>query len=150
MSSELRKELELQRPQPHGQTAKHDPAASKVNSQIPECDHLGFGSHGLGPPKNRTHPRNEFAGGKRFREVVVGSQLEANDPIGFFVPRGQDQNRNISAAAEPPAELESVEVRQTEVEHDEPRLPPLDSVQSGLACAFADDVEARLLEVRAN
>src|SRR5437660_12565275 len=105
MSSELRKELELQRPQPHGQTAKHDPAASKVNSQIPECDHLGFGSHGLGPPKNRTHPRNEFAGGKRFREVVVGSQLEANDPIGFFVPRVQAQYLKIYAVDVPLEEL---------------------------------------------
>ena len=64
--------------------------------------------------------------------------------------RSQDQDRNVSAAAEPSAELESVEVRQTEIEHDEARLPALDSVEPTLACAFADDVEARLLEVRAN
>ena len=52
-------------------------------------------------------------------EVVVGAGVEPGDAVGHVVARGQHQHRRaVAARAQPPADLEPVDLRHQHVEHD--------------------------------
>ena len=59
---------------------------------------------------------------ERLREVVVGADLEADDLVDVLVARGQHQDRDVGGLADPPADLDAVDVREVEVEDDQRRL----------------------------
>ncbi|GIU90393.1 MAG: hypothetical protein KatS3mg010_1492 [Acidimicrobiia bacterium] len=61
------------------------------------------------------------AGGERLRHVVVGTELQADDALHLAVARGQEDDGKRVRRLQPAADLESVEVRQADVEHHEPR-----------------------------
>src|SRR5664279_5828740 len=62
----------------------------------------------------------ELARRERLRDVIVGAELETGDTIGLFIPRGEHQDRHLRLRAHLPADLEAVDARQPDVEHDEP------------------------------
>ena len=82
-------------------------------------EHLVLGAL-LGPAEDRLDPGGELARRERLRDVVVGAELEAGDPVGLLVARGQHHDRHLRLGAHLPADLEAVDPGQADVEHDEP------------------------------
>ncbi len=92
-------------------------------------------------------PGDELAGRERLGQVIVGTELEADDPIGLLVARRQDQDCHAPAAAKLLADVEPVEIRQAEIEDDDLRVVPLDRAESAFTGLLADDLEAGAFEI---
>ena len=69
--------------------------------------------------EDRLDPRRELARRERLRDVVVGADLEPRDAIGLLVARREHDDRHLRAGADAAADLEAVDSRQADVEHDE-------------------------------
>ena len=82
-----RQELELGRGELDRPAADRDPHAGQVDLDVGDPQHLGAaGSGRLGPPQHGPDPGHELLGAERLDHVVVGAQLQADDPVGL-VPR---------------------------------------------------------------
>ncbi len=94
--------------------------------------------------------------GEGFRQVVVGARVETRDPIRQAVTSGQhDDRRPAAASADPPGDLQPVEIRQTDVEDDRiearPAVGSLEAVATGrrklddvpVPCQEADEQTAK-------
>ena len=69
--------------------------------------------------KKVAHANCELAWRERLGHVVVGSELEADDPIGLFAERGEEDHRRVGASPDPATELEPVDPGKHHVEDDE-------------------------------
>ena len=95
-------------------------AARTVEHDVAERDPLGGGRRRRGrPAEHRAHARRELARRERLRDVVVGAELEPDDPVGLLAACGEQDHGQARAAADPAAELQPVRARQHHVEHDE-------------------------------
>ena len=56
---------------------------------------------------------------ERLDHVIVGAELEADDPVGLRPARGEHQDRDVAAAAQRAADVAAVAVGQREVEQDD-------------------------------
>src|SRR3954453_204669 len=72
-----------------------------------------------GTPQHRPHPCGELAGRERLRHVVVGAEIEPDDPVRLLPPRRQQDHGKRRAASNPAAELEAVDSREHHVQHDQ-------------------------------
>ena len=54
---------------------------------------------GPGAAQHRLHPQHQLAGAERLGDVVVGADLQAQDPVVLVAARGQHDHRAASAAA---------------------------------------------------
>ncbi len=72
-----------------------DPAPDPVDGQVPAEHHRGRGRAAAG---QRTDPRDQFGEGERFPEVVVGTQVEAIDPLVDRGGRGQHEDPGLGRA----------------------------------------------------
>ena len=61
----------------------------------------------------------ELARIERLHHVVVRADLEADDPVGFFGERGQQDHRDVGRLAQPAAERQAVLAGHHDVEDDE-------------------------------
>ena len=89
-------------------------------------------------------PRDELAEAVRLDHVVVGAELEPDDAVDLLAAGGDDDDRDARALAQPPADLEAVDVRQAQVEQDEIGLARPSSAAWPVAAAL--DREALALE----
>src|SRR4051812_43174860 len=64
-------------------------------------------------------PRQQLLALEGLRQVVVGAAVEAGHPVLGLGAGGQHQDRHVAVAAQAAADLDSVEARQPEVEHDQ-------------------------------
>ena len=71
------------------------------------------------PFQDRLDPGRQFSWAERFDDVVVGSDLEPDDPIDLVVPRGQEDDGNFGETADRLAEFEAIPVGQSDVEDDQ-------------------------------
>jgi hypothetical protein len=71
------------------------------------------------PPQNRFDASTQFARVERFRQVVVGPHLEAEDSILLVAACSEHQHRHASARTQLPEYLEAPHVRQHDVEHNQ-------------------------------
>src|SRR5258708_6668716 len=60
----------------------------------------------------------EFARVERLRQVVVGAELQPEDAVKLFAPGSQHQNRSPRALSNFLENVESLLVRQHDVQHD--------------------------------
>ena len=97
--------------------------------------------------KDRPHPRHELARVERLREVVVGADLEARDLVEVVVARRQHQHGQRARLANPPADLDPVEVGEHQVEDDERRSVDADDGQRLATACGHPHREAVLAEV---
>ncbi len=111
--------------QPHRLAAVGDDVALAVEFDGP-VDHRG--APGLRPalraPQQGADPGHELARAERLRDVVVGAELEAHDPVGLLGAGGQHddgQRARLGRPAEGAADLQAVDAGQHEVEDDEVR-----------------------------
>ena len=85
-----------------------DPAAGRI------------GQVAVRAAQQRLDPAHQLAQAERLGQVVVGAELEADDLVDLVVARGQDEDRHLGAGrAQAAQDLEPVDARQADVEHDE-------------------------------
>ena len=95
-------------------------------------------------------PGHELARRERLREVVVGADRQADDPVDLLIARGEEEDVRIREGPDPAKNLESVEAREHHVKHDDiggcfPR-----DLDRGWAVDRFDDRHPLLLEKAAN
>ena len=76
---------------------------------------------GRGAAEDRLHAGDELARVERLREVVVGADLEPDDLVDVVVARGEHEDRDVGALADPPADVDPVDIGERQVEHDQRR-----------------------------
>lgn len=90
---------------------------SGVEGEITRPEHDGPG--GDASPDQRSDPGGELAETERFCEVVVGTDVQAADAIVHGVARGEHEHRRPAiGGAQPPAHLETVDLREHHVQDD--------------------------------
>ena len=70
-----------------------------------------------GDPRNLQRSVEKLARIEGFRQIVVGADLQPDDPVGVVAAGRQHQDRDGGAGAQAPADLEAVDVGQHDVEH---------------------------------
>src|SRR5256885_8383059 len=74
----------------------------------------------LAAADKRPDPRLQFRKRERFGDVVIGSEVEAAHAVRLGIVGGKDQNAaGLVVAAQLSQDLESVDARKTDIEHDE-------------------------------
>ncbi len=97
-----------------------------------------------GPAQYRAQARRQLARVERLREVVVGADLETDDPVEFLAPRGQHEHRNRRERPDPSQRLETVQHGHRDVQYDHVvRVAgwPSHLVDPGLAVVHGGDDE---------
>src|SRR5262249_60833971 len=79
-----------------------------------------------GAPQQGPDAAPELPDRERLRDVVVGSELEPDDLVELVVAGGEHDDRHRARRPEPPADLEPVDLRKHQVEHDEVDLLALE------------------------
>ena len=74
------------------------------------------------PPGDRADAGEEFVYAERFGDVVVGAGVEGDDLVAAARPAGEHDDGHSGPAAQSVDDIETVQVGQAEVEHDEFRL----------------------------
>ena len=90
------------------------------------------------PPQQRAHAAPELADRERLRDVVVGAELEPDHLVELVVAGREHDDRHGAARPEALADLEPVELRQHQVEHDEVDVLRREAAQRLLAVARLD------------
>lgn len=120
----------------------------------------GGGRGGCGPidrsasgaTKDGAEAGEELAGGKGFREVVVGADFEADDAVGFVAARGEHEDGHVAGAAYPAKHFKAIEAGKHDIEDD--GLPRSagggGEGGTGGTVVFGGDVEAEGREVIAD
>ena len=109
-------------------TARED--GSRVIAPIVIGDRRALG--GAAAALDRADPRDELPRRERLHDVVVGAELEADDPVDLFAPGGEHHDRHVGVGADVAAEVPAVPVRQHHVEQDHVGLVSADRLASGL------------------
>jgi hypothetical protein len=92
-------------------------------------------------PHKSFDPCNQFAHVKRLRDVIIGPKSEAHDFVHSFRAGGKHQNRSIVVpSSQFPANFETVDPRQHEIERQEVILPGVCGTKSRFAVAHRLDV----------
>lgn len=92
-----------------------DFAGAEIEDEGADAE-LGDGAVWGDATEHRTESCKQFAGSERFREVIVGADLETNHPIGLVPFCGQHHNGDVRAEAEAPEHLEAVDAGEHDVE----------------------------------
>ena len=101
--------------------------------------------------EDRAKSREELAGVERLGEIVVGAELQADDPIGVVAPRGQHEHRHVGGGPDAAAHLEAVQIGQHHVEDHGGRLHPRQGGEPGRGVVRDIDLHAgRRMEVLAD
>ncbi len=140
-------QLELRRREVDAPVGDGDPHPADVELHVRRAHHLGMRQVAVDPAQNGPDTGDELARTERFRDVVVGPQLEADDAIGLLATCGEHDDRHGRLAAQRPRHVEAVDPRQPQVEHDEVRPASPGFGEGGRAVGRRDDGEARVLEV---
>src|SRR4051812_40974469 len=78
------------------------------------------GASHLVSPQNRADPREQFPETERLGDVIVGTELEADDTVDFIttVPCC-DNNRNVRVGANFPQEVQPVILAESKIQNDQ-------------------------------
>ena len=105
------------------------------------------------PTQQRADARQQLEHAARLGDVVVRAEAEAEDLVGLFAARREDQHRNVrSAFAQRLEHAIAVHARKHEIEHHEIGAPRARALESGLAVLgdlhfVAFDLETRAQSV---
>ena len=111
----------------------------------------GAGRILLQPARNRAaqdhvDARDKFARAERLCDVVVAADLEPQHTVDLVVAGGEEQDRDIGGFADLPADVEAVEFRHADIEHDEIGPVAGEAGQRLLAVARLEHGHAGFLE----
>ena len=123
MVEQLPEEVELLRRELDLLVSDDDLAAPGVDPQIAvlEVCAVELAALRIRASQDRLDPRHELARIERLRQVVVGADLEPDDLVDVVVAGGQHEDRDVRALAHAAADVDPVQVREHEVEHDQRR-----------------------------
>src|SRR5918995_3581185 len=144
--------LELRAGQVHGFAPHRDQVPREVDCHRAGFDRLGLVDRGraieLAPAQLRPHASDQLAHRERLRDVVVGSDLEADDRVDLGVLGGQQDDRYRAAGADVAADVEAAAPGHHDVEDQqvEAGLVVAELYVGVLAVHGQGDVEALLLE----
>src|SRR6185312_14140321 len=149
MVEQLPEEVELLRRELDLVVADEHLAATGVDRQVAVADLVTLIDAAVGrrAAEDALHAGDELARVEGLREVVVRTDLEADDLVDVLVARGQHDDRHVRALPDPAADLDPVHVRQVEVEHDEGRHLGRDGVERTGAGAHRAHAVAGVLEI---
>lgn len=85
--------------------------------------------------QNGPQAREQFAGIEWFGQIVVGADLETNDPVDILSSRSQHKDRDARGSPNLPQRFELFQIRKHDIEDDQgesPRQCRLDSFQAVL------------------
>src|SRR5206468_3187096 len=126
----------------------------EVDDKISAHDaRLGPGRRARDVPQRDTDAREELIDAERLRHVIVGAEVESVDLVVLAAARGEHDDWRAGELADATDDLESVAVRQVQVEHDEVGLPSLvarDRVARGLRGLHLEAVTAEVRPERAD
>ncbi len=118
-AAELQEQPQLGRRQLEVLAVLRDRHRGPVDDQGPEDGGIGglpFPSAQHGPDPGVEHPALD-----RLDDVVVGAGLQAHHHVDVVTARGEQDDRQLVGAADPPAHLETVDPGQHHVQHDQVR-----------------------------
>ena len=98
------------------------------------------------PPQQRTDARAELADRERLRDVVVGAELEPDHLVELVVAGSEHDDRHGALGPQALADLEPIEAREHDVEHDEIDRLGVELLERLLAVAGLDDLVAVAFE----
>ena len=104
-------------------------------------DSVGWGG-AASATDDRADPGQKLARVERLRQIIVGADLESDDPVGLVAARRQHQDRRLRPDANSPADFEPVDVRQHHVEDDRVECSAVDRLQAVTAREAALDRKA--------
>ena len=153
---EAGEEVELDGREHEGLGAEDGGAGIEVEAEFADDDFLGrrggFGGDGgveRAAAEDGAEAGQEFAGGKCFREIVVGADFEADDAVGLVAAGGEHEDGDGGFLADAFQDFEAVHAGEHNVEDE--RVPrgsggggAFDALGAGVD---GGDVEAKRLEV---
>ena len=93
---------------------------------------------------------HQLARAEGLGHIVVATDLETDDAVDLFVPRRQEQDRDFGGLAQLAADLQPVELRHIDVEHDQIRAFACEQRQSLGAVPRDAGLQPRLVEREVN
>ena len=98
--------------------------------------------------RDRTDARDELTEPERLDDVVVRAELEPDDAVDLVAARGDDDDRHVRLGTQLAAQVEPVEVGQTEIEQDDvrPRAILVEAVERAAPRVAVADGEPLSLE----
>jgi hypothetical protein len=151
VADQVAEQLELTGGELHRAALEDDLVAGRVDGEAAQVERglgTGFG-FGVGAAQDRLDPGDQLAGRERLGHVVVGAELEAEDPVGLLLPgRDHDDRHPAPPLAQRPGHLEPVHARQHQVEQDQPGPLGVDRGQPGGPVGPPHDPEAVALQVQ--
>jgi hypothetical protein len=85
-----------------------------------------------GAAEHRLHAGDDLARGEGLGDVVVGAELDADDPVDLVVAARQEQHGHVALRTQAAADLQPVHARHVDVEHDQIGRVLGDAGQRGL------------------
>lgn len=82
----------------------------------------GLGERLLGALRatgHRADPGDQFPHAERFRQVVVGAQLQAQHAVGLLAACAEDDDGHVRDLPDAATDVDAVHVRQSQVEQDD-------------------------------
>ena len=131
----------------NSQSERDAPTGEVEMDGVADLEHgAGFGRCGA-PAADGAHARYHLPGGERLGDVVVGTRLEATDPIGLVVAGGQEQYGDGGAGPQALHHREPVDARQADVDDREVGTVLVDELEPAFAVRGQEDPEAGVTEV---
>src|SRR6478752_5637913 len=122
-------------------------SSGRVDLDIVELKGTSADAVGARSAEQVAYTHRELPWRERFRQVIVGAQLQPDDAVRLLAACGQHQNRQVRVRPDPAAELETVDPGKHHVEHDQRRWFALEHTLSLIAARRFDGSEAVALEV---
>src|SRR4051812_47990885 len=106
------------------------------------------GASHLVSPQNRANAREQFPETERLGDVIVGTELEADDTVNFItaMPR-RDDDRNVRVGANLPQEIQPVILAEPEIQNDQARIRPREVAAQFASTGHSASWHIVLLEV---
>jgi len=105
-------------------------AADDARRSVPPQAAAAHAAGGVLPAHQRAQPRLELVQVEGLGQIVVGTGVEARDPVADRAPGRQHEHRRvIAAAAQPRQHGEAVDAGDRQVEHDHVEHRPLQHAQ---------------------
>src|SRR5215204_5736859 len=123
------------------------PHARDVDLEIGHPDDVAWLIAAVDAAEERTHPRHQLLRAERFHDVVVRTQLQPDDTVGFVAAGGHDHDWDIRGAAQLAGDVQPVPTRQTQVEHYQIRTRQTRALQGALAVGRHTDRESGRMQI---
>jgi hypothetical protein len=102
------------------------------------------------PPQDAADPRHQLARLERFGQIVVGTDLETDDPVGGLVVSAQDDDPDVGQDSQLAGERKPVDPRQADVEDGKAHVFCGDEFRAALAVGHGGNPKAGVLEAVRN